>query len=746
MTDVGWRTPQSSYTRTIGPYHILRLLGEGGMGMVYEAEELEPVRRRIALKVVRQDLASADVLARFDTERQALAVMSHPCIARVLHAGATDEGQPYFAMELVKGPSLTEYCDAHRLTLGERLKLFVDVCHAVQHAHQKGVIHRDLKPSNILVTEVDGHPQPKIIDFGIAKALGRELGGSTAVTMTGQAMGTAGYMSPEQAGASELDVDTRADVYSLGVILYELLVGKLPIDPDEVGLHVFLARLALGDTAPPTPSKRLSTLGVEQQSIAYARRTEPSHLVKELHGDLGWIALKAIENDRARRYETVNALAADVERVLANEPITARPPSTTYRFGKFVRRHRAAFVGGTATFLAIVAGATFSFVGMVRATRAERRAAEEAAAARQVTDFLVGLFRVSDPGEARGNAITAREILDRGAQRVDRELAGQPALQSRILQTMGTVYGALGLYDPARRLLDDALHEQQRGAPPTDSARADLLVALGAVTSHKGDFGDAERFLTQALALRPRGEGRITAMQELAALRARQGRAAAAESLYKQVLAIETRGGREASTRTLSGLAAVYWSQQRYADVEPLWRRTLAEQERTLGPDHPDVAATLNNLGALYFMLGRYADALPLYERTRAIFERTLGPNHPDLASALNNLGETEWKLSRFRESEPLFRRALAIKEQVLAPDHPSIAVTLNGLAGLLRDQRRFAEAEPLYQRALSIRERALGPTHPSVAETLRDYAEMLRRADRPAEAAPLEARAAKMR
>ena len=734
--------------KRVGPYRIIQVLGEGGMGVVYEAEETEPVKRRVALKLVRAGHDTREVLARFDAERRALAVMNHGCIAKVLSAGTTEQGQPYFAMELVRGLPITAYCDARRLSVRDRLSLFISVCEAVQHAHQKGVIHRDLKPSNIMVGDEDGHPAPKVIDFGIAKALGPAT--SATLTMGGMAVGTAAYMSPEQADAGQLDVDTRADIYSLGVMLYELLVGHLPVDPNAMGLFVFLAKLVSGNVTPPTPSAALLTVERERETVAHMRRTDFRHLRRELKGDLDWIVMKAMQPDRALRYETANGLATDLRRYLADEPVIARPPSATYRLSKFVRRHRVGVFAAGAILVSVVASAVVATVGYVRATRAEHRAASEAEAAKQVTNFLVDLFRVSDPGESRGNTLTAREILDRGTRRVTTELAAQPLLQARIMQTMGTVHAQLGQYGPARALLTDVLRTRELALPADDPLVGETLAALGEVARSRGDAAEADRLLSRALAIRQKAFGSehidvATTLASIAALRWKQGRAADAESLYKRVLILDRKVRTEADPRTardMRGLAAVYLSQKRYGEAEALWKETLALQERTLGRDHPDVGSTLNNLGGLYYNTGRYDDARTYYQRARPIIEKTLGPAHPSNASIWNNLGEVEWKLKHHRESEILFRQALELKERSLTADDPSIAVTLNGMAGVLRDQGRYDEAEPLYRRALAIREKAFGATHPDVGETLRDYAALLRRAGRTAEAEQMLVRA----
>ena len=743
--------------QVIGPYHMVHVVGEGGMGVVWAAEQLEPVRRRVAVKMLRPGADSGEVLARFEAERRTLALMDHPGIAKVLDAGVTDGGRPYFVMELVRGIPIDEYCDRFRLTVRERIELFVQLCQAVQHAHQKGIIHRDLKPTNVLVAEQDGVPLPKIIDFGIAKATGHSPLAAPLLTSQGMAPGTLAYMSPEQAEGLDLDVDTRADIYSLGIMLYQVLAGQVPLDPREKGVAPFLAQLIARDAPLPPLASRIPSAD-EGERIAAARGTTVGALRAALRGDIAWVIMKAMEKDRSRRYDTANGLGMELRRVLDDEPVLARPPSAAYRAGKFVRRHRGVVAAMGVAALALAAGTAAATAGMIRARaaqqvaqEAEARAAIEAGTARQVSDFLIELFEVNEPGTARGSAVTAREILDRGARRVERELAGEPLVQARMLAAMGTVYQGLGLYDDALALLGRALTVRESVLPPTHPEVGESLVRLGALQRIRGDLPASEDNLRRALDIQEAAFGPDAhevghALDALGLTVLARGRPAEAEPLLRRALTIEERALGE-EHRTVAGilqnLGTVAYYQGELAQASQYWTRAVGIRERQLGEDHPEVATGLNNLGGVYYLEGRYDQALEAYERAREIWARTLEPGHPRFGTILTNIGETYTALGRLQDAEPLLVEALAVKERTLSPDEPSIATTLRVLADVYREMGRYREAEPRYRRALAIMEGVFGPTHPRLAEHLDGYARMLRDSGRNDEAARLDERRA---
>lgn len=642
--------------RSIGPYRILRTLGEGGMGTVYQAEQTSPVRRTVALKVIKLGMDTEHVVARFESERQALAMMDHPSIARVLDAGATPDGRPYFVMEYVAGLPITEYCDTNRMPMKHRLRLFIQVCAAVQHAHQKGIIHRDLKPSNILVTAQGDSPSPRIIDFGIAKATSRRLTDKTLFTEVGSFVGTPLYMSPEQFETTAIDVDTRSDVYSLGVVLYELMTGTTPLAPSASALHdVAEIRQRIREEDSPRPSTRI-TKGGTMELVARARGVDPNTLLREVRGDLDWIVLKALEKDRTRRYSSASELAADIERHLNDEPVVAGPPSKRYRMKKFVRRHRWGVAASTLLVLALCGGIAGTTVGLVRATRAEAAAKRaesearlEAETAKRTVDFLDTLFEGSDPGKTRGGSITAREILDKGVGKIRVGLDKDPLIQARLMITMGSVYRSLGLYSEARGILSDAVGILRRNVGEDDPRTLDGMNTLVGLLILAGDTDEAARLLDDTL---PRVE-RIFGPE-----------------------AVET-------ARTLNNRAAMHLKAGHYAEAVPLLARALTIREKTLGSDHPDVAKMLTNLGYVRLNLKDYAGAKRDLERAVAIRTRALGPDHLDTVKPLHNLGLVFKAQGRLAEARDALARVVAVRTRTLGPDHPDTLEVKNELDAL---------------------------------------------------------------
>jgi len=731
-------------TRAIGAYLLGQRLGEGGMAEVWLAEQTTPVRRQVAVKLIKAGMDSKRVLARFEAERQALALMVHPAIAKVYDGGSTSEGRPYFVMEYVPGVPLTEHCDRERLTIRERLELFVQVCEGVQHAHQKAIIHRDLKPSNVLVAMVDGKPLPKIIDFGIAKAIGQRLVEHALSTELGALVGTPEYMSPEQADPASEDIDTRADVYSLGVMLYELLSGALPFTSKELrGSSLEELRRKIREVDPPAPSARAARLGEDAPAAAQSRRTAADTLSRELRGDLDAIALKALEKERARRYGSPAELAADVGRYLLSEPVLARRAGAAYRLGKYVRRHRAGVAVAMAAALVLPA-LTVSLAVQVRQVSRERdRANREAEASKRVADFMTTMFRLSDPSEARGNAITAREILDQATAEIQTGLPGDPALRSRLAGTMGSVYTSLGLYAKARPLLEQALAQRRATLGPEAPETLESMRDVGRLLEREGRYAEAEKLLRETIDLQRRiiGPGQpetAFSMFELADTLRSLGRFPEAEKILREVLDVERRALGPEHKRTLRSMSALAGSiarQGQWSEAEKLYRETLAIAERVFAKDSPE---TLQMLGSLAWTLNFQGRSAEAEKATRDVVERrrrVLGPDHADTLSSMSNLGFLLKKLGRLREAESVLRESLDARRRVLGPDHPGTLDSMQVLALVLKDEGRYQEAGALLRQSIDLSIRLLGPQHETTALLKYNLACNLARSGRPNEA-----------
>ena len=693
--------------RIIDRYKLLEPIGEGGFGAVWMAEQLEPVRRKVALKVIKLGMDSRQVVARFEAERQALALMEHPNIARVFDGGLTPGGRPYFVMELVRGVSITEYCDQAGLDGPQRLALFQAVCHAVQHAHQKGVIHRDVKPSNILVTLHDGVPVPKVIDFGIAKATSAELTQKTLFTEFRQMVGTPEYMAPEQAEMSGLDVDSRADIYSLGVVLDELLTGSKPYEARSLLDQGYLEMLrVIREDDPPKPSTRISTLGDRLAAVARRRQTTPTLLGRSLRGDLDWIVMRALEKDRSRRYPTANDLAADIGRHLADEPVQAGPPGTGYRLRKFVRRNSVAVIAGTSMAAALVLGIVGTTYGLIRARASEGRAIGEAARATAIAGFVTAALDSSNPLNPGGSQ--GMTILDAMKQAVRGLESGRfadfPETEASLLDTIGNILANDGSAAEAEPLLVKALYMRR--------------------TLYSDDHPDVE-----------------TSLHRLALVRRMLGRAAEAEELYERALEMSERlhtGDHETVATNLMGLANVRQELGRAAEAEPMLVDALEMSRRLFPGDHPTVASNLNSLAIVMSKLGRGPEAEPLFTAALEMLERLYPGDDPRVATGLAGVAIMHGSLGRVEQAEPLFRRALEMKRRLYRGDHPQVATSLDGLAWVMSAMHRVAEAEPLHRQALEMNRRLHPGDHPNVALSLNNLAHALNLLGRAAEAEPL--------
>lgn len=676
-----------SSPESIADYRIIRLIGRGGMGAVYEAEQDDP-RRRVALKVVRPGLFGREHRARFHHEAQVLGRLRHPGIAQIFEAGTDGEGeggQPYFAMELVEGKPLLAYAEAAGLDTRARLELIALICDALHHAHQNGVIHRDLKPANILV-EANG--QPRILDFGVARSIDADIRTVTLQTELGQLVGTIPYMSPEQASGDPSALDTRSDIYALGVITYELLSGRLPYSVGDTMIH---------------------------EAVRVIREEEPSRLGtvdRAYQGDIETIVSKTLEKEKERRYASAAELASDIRRYLKHEPIVANPPSASYRARKFVRRNPWAVAAATVSVLGLLIFAATMTVQAGRIASERDRANREAVVSKRVSEFLTGLFEVSDPDRAQGNSVTARELLDRGAAEIEAGLTEQPEVRAQLMATIGGVYYKLGLFPEAEPLYRASLDIREQTLGKAHSDTLGSMNNLGTLFMNQGRFTEAEPLYVVALAGR------------------------------KRELGVE----HPDTLTSINNLAILSRRLDRHDDAERLYREALAAQRRVLGSTHQDTARTMNNLSELYRIQGRISEAESFQIEALAARRQVLGTDHTETLSSMNNMAELFRMQGRFEDAGSMHRDSLEIKRRMFGDDNFDTAITVHNLACLDREMGNYNEARLGFEEAQRVFEESLGPLHPYVVENLVQYAELLRKAGDAAGAAQLEERAEKIR
>jgi len=757
----------------IGRYKLLEKIGEGGCGIVYLADQEQPVRRRVALKIIKLGMDTRTVIARFEAERQALALMDHRNIAKVLDGGATETGRPYFVMELVSSVRLTEYCDRKQLSIRQRLELFMQVCQAIQHAHQKGIIHRDIKPSNLLMSD-EAQPVPKVIDFGIAKAIDQRLTDKTLFTAFEHFLGTPAYMSPEQAQLNSADIDTRSDIYSLGAVLYELLTGTTPFRTtvhDGTGLDEL--RRTIREKDPPRPSACLNAMSKpDLAKVASQRQIHPERLIHELRGDLDWIVMKALEKERSRRYETANGLRMDIQRYLAEEPVVARPPSTVYRFHKLVRRNKLAFGSAAAVLAALILGLAVSSSLFLREREARHRAVvaeklqselrlqaetagqeqarlriqaqadqkkaqTEAAKSEQVAQLLKNMLKGVGPSVALGRDTTMlRDILDKCAASVGQDLTNQPEAAMEVFSTLAGTYDDLGLDEQMENMARQALSCGRAIFGQEHPAVARALRLVGYALSNRGKLDQAEPFIQEALRqqrklLGPESSDAADSLRTLANLRWAQGKLADAEALHREAIAIRRKLSNNPDpllAESINDLAGVLTNEGKLAEAESMYRESLGMARALFGNEHPTLAVSMNNLATVLRREGKPAEAEALFRETLALQKKLFGNEHPTLAVSLNNLALLLRLQGKLSEAESMQREALAIEQKLLGPEHPQTAVSLRNLGNILRDRGQLDEAETVLRSALATQQKLLGNESPEVATSLEALSLVLER------------------
>ncbi len=755
--------PEHHVGDVIGAYEIKKVLGEGGYGMVYLAQQHQPVQRDVALKVLKAGMDSRSIVVRFEAERQTLAMMDHPGVAKVFDAGQTKQGRPFFVMEYVPGVPITRYCDQHRLGLAERLTLFVQVCQAVQHAHSKGIVHRDLKPGNILVCEVNGLPAPKVIDFGVAKALSTSADPKTVFTQQGQLIGTPEYMSPEQADLNEQDIDTRSDVYSLGVVLYELLTGLLPFQTSESTGLVQLQRM-VREVDPPRPTTRMRDHH-DAATRAKCRQLDHRALLQRVRGDLEWIVMKCLEKDRDRRYVTADALLTDIRRHLNNEPVLAGPPGAAYRFGKFARRNRAAMAAAVAIAAVLLISTIVSMGYAVREAEQRRlaqanetraieqsrraeRAAERALAAeaeatqraeelRTVADFQRSML-VDIDVQLMGTRLR-EDIVSAGVASWQRAGMGDEAIELR-LQNLEALIGGANFTTAAassldRNVLAHALQAINREFVDQPTIKAALLESVAETYTTLGDYETALSPRLRALALRrdelgDDHEDTVQLIHATGTLYRHLGRFDEAEKYLEEAINRYTVLGGEDDPRTLRSrcsLTLVLAEQGHFEQAETDSRGVLAARERVFGEDHPETLETVDALGRILHLQGHTDDAEQHYRRALEGRRLALGDHDPETLRSLNNVARILRELGRFPDAEAYFREAKNVLREQFGDNHPQTLYAVNNVGRALREQGRLEEAERMYREAMEGFEQVLGPMHPDTLTTINNMGRVLR-------------------
>ena len=715
----------------IGCYKLLKVLGEGGMGMVYLAEQEQLIRRRVALKIIKPGMDSKRVLARFEAERQALALLDHPNIAQIHDADTADSGRPYFVMEYVKGMPITEFCDRHSLSIEERLRLFQQVCQAVHHAHQKGIIHRDIKPSNILVSSENDQIIPKIMDFGVAKALSQPLTERTLITEESQLLGTPEYMSPEQVELANEDIDTRSDIYSLGVLLYELLTGVLPFDSKtlrEGGIENI--RKVIRETDPKTPSTRLTKLGEEATSIAQNRRMEIQTLARHLRNELEWIPLKAMRKERSERYRSASELPDDIENYLKGAPLIAGPPSNVYRLRKFIRRNRALVTGIAAVLTVLIAGIIVSTLLAIRADRA-------LTTSEAVTEFLTAdVLRSVE--KIKGREATVADILAAATESLEGRLEKQPFVEADICWHLGMMYRILGDHRAAIPHLARLYHlrREQLGERKGPTMVAKNYLALE--YKHAGEYDKAEQLLTELIVGPMPEKVRMRNLPSrkcnLATVYLRQGRYEEAEQRLVKTLSSETAWWERWSPKGkpyLSHLAEIYLYQGRYEEAEQQFDRFIDDQG-----DDALMELPMSRLGYLYMAQERYEEAEDLFIRGIEYCKRELPrKDHPATLPYMNGLAVLRTKQRQYEEAERIFHEVLEARRLKLGNDHPDTLESVHELAVLYKEQAQYEKAEPLLVEAVKGRRFKLGDTHPHTQQSLNRLIDLCKVWGKPEEA-----------